>query len=207
MNSFPAKVSNRAMLPNPWGQKANITLFPRMLDRRISSYFVVLYNESLNRPVFGNRTISSPSDQDVFRKLSLGKCHLRTSIVVCSEDDCEPERSQESCHQHRTSRIWTHGSCRNREEKSLPHVAMVAKFLDDNKPKTSLLISKFHVAVVQRRLRNVQKSMMHVQGCLLFFCRSRCRRRYRCLSSLLLWSKYFATMVTWRRTSLYITRF
>ena len=26
----------------------------------------------------------------------------------------------------------------NREEKSLRHVAMVAKFLDDNKPKTSL---------------------------------------------------------------------
>ena len=26
----------------------------------------------------------------------------------------------------------------NREEKALRHVAMVAKFLDDNKPKTSL---------------------------------------------------------------------
>ena len=53
-------------------------------------------------------------------------------------------------------------------------------------------IRKFHVAVVQRRLRNVQKSMMHVQSCrfaninlLLFNC-SRCRRRRRCLNSLLL---------------------
>ena len=50
---------------------------------------------------------------------------------------------------------------------------------------------KFHVAVVQRRLRNVQKSLTHVQKyCfanlnLLLFCRSRCRRRRRCLSSLL----------------------
>ena len=30
-------------------------------------------------------------------------------------------------------------NCFNREEKSLRHVAIVAKLLDDNKPKTSLL--------------------------------------------------------------------
>ena len=124
----------------------------------------------------------------------------------------------------------------NREEKSLHHIAMVAKFLDDNKPKRHLhckkwilsasnfidLISfnlicqmlakfsglnrkwpyvslekekekscvvltysirwaseirKFHVAVVQQWLRNILKSVMHVQRCffanlnlLLFFC-------------------------------------
>ena len=47
-------------------------------------------------------------------------------------------------------------------------------------------IRHFHVEVVQRRLRNVQKSVIHVQGCcfanptLLVFCRSHylCRRRY-----------------------------
>ena len=50
-------------------------------------------------------------------------------------------------------------------------------------------------------LKNVQKSVMHVQSCcftninLLLFCRSRCR-------SLLLSSKNWATMVTWRHTSL-----
>ena len=44
---------------------------------------------------------------------------------------------------------------------------------------------------MQRRLRNVQKSVMHVKSCcfadliLLLFCRSRCRRRRRCLSSLI----------------------
>ena len=47
----------------------------------------------------------------------------------------------------------------------------------------------FHVEIAQRRLRNVQKSVMHVPSCcfanLLFFCRSRCRRRRRCLSSLI----------------------
>ena len=49
----------------------------------------------------------------------------------------------------------------------------------------------FHVVVVQRRQRNVQKRVMHVQSCgfanlnlLLFGC-FRCRRRRRNLSSLL----------------------
>ena len=51
-------------------------------------------------------------------------------------------------------------------------------------------IRQFHVVVVQRRQRNVQKSVMHVQSCcfaclnLLLFCRSCCRRRRRCLSSM-----------------------
>ena len=46
----------------------------------------------------------------------------------------------------------------------------------------------FHVVVVQRRQRNVSKSVIHVQSCcfanlnLLLFC-PRCRRRGRCLSS------------------------
>ena len=68
-------------------------------------------------------------------------------------------------------------------------------------------IRKFHVAVVQRWLKNVQKSVMHVQSCcfanlnLLLFCPSLCRRRCCCLSSLLLWSKNFASMVTWHLTS------
>ena len=51
-------------------------------------------------------------------------------------------------------------------------------------------IRHFHVVVVQRRLRNVQKSVMHVQSCcfaninLLLCRRSHCRRRSRYLSSL-----------------------
>jgi len=66
-------------------------------------------------------------------------------------------------------------------------------------------IRKFHVTVLQRRL---QKSVMQVQSCcfaninLLLFCRSRCRGRRRCsVSSLLLWSKKFASIVTWHHTS------
>ena len=68
-------------------------------------------------------------------------------------------------------------------------------------------IRNFQVADLQRRLRNVQKSMMHVQSCCfadinrLLFCRSRCRRHRCCLSSPLLWSRNVATMVTWRHTS------
>ena len=34
-------------------------------------------------------------------------------------------------------------------------------------------IRKFHVAVMQQRLRNVQKSAMHVQRCFFFFCQAK----------------------------------
>ena len=49
----------------------------------------------------------------------------------------------------------------------------------------------FHVVVMQRQLRNVQKIIMHVQSCcfanlnLLLSCRSLCRRHHHCLSTLL----------------------
>ena len=57
--------------------------------------------------------------------------------------------------------------------------------------KLSREMRKIRVAVVQRWLRNVQKSVMHVRSCfaninLLLFCSLRCRRRCRCQSSLLL---------------------
>ena len=51
---------------------------------------------------------------------------------------------------------------------------------------TKCEIRQFHVAVVQRRQRNVQKSVMQVQSCCfanlnlrVLGCRSRCRRRGR----------------------------
>ena len=52
-------------------------------------------------------------------------------------------------------------------------------------------IKHFHVVVVQWRLKNVLKSVMHVQSCcfvnlnLLLCCRSCCLRRRCCLSSLM----------------------
>ena len=83
-----------------------------------------------------------------------------------------------------------------RVEKPLRQVPMVMKFQN----------------FVQRRLRNVQKSMMLVQSCcfaninlLLFNC-SCCGRRRCCLNSLLLWYRNFATMVTWRHTSPFYKR-
>ena len=51
---------------------------------------------------------------------------------------------------------------------------------------TKCEIWHFHVVVVQRRKRNVEKSVTQVQSCcfanltLLLFCRSRCHRRRRC---------------------------
>ena len=48
-----------------------------------------------------------------------------------------------------------------------------------------------HVVVMQRQLTNVQKSIMHVQSCCfanlnpLLSCRTLCRRRDHCLSTLL----------------------
>ena len=62
-------------------------------------------------------------------------------------------------------------------------------------------IGKFHVAIVQRRLRYVQKSVMHVQSCrfanvsLLLFCRSRCR--LCCFISILLSSRNLNLGVSW----------
>ena len=61
---------------------------------------------------------------------------------------------------------------------------------------TKCEIREFHVAVVQGRQRNVQKSVMHVQSCCfanlnlrVLVCRSRCRRRGRCLSFLIVVKK------------------
>ena len=61
-----------------------------------------------------------------------------------------------------------------------------------SRPRQNVKLSTwFHVVVEQRRQKNVQKSVMHVQSwffaCLnlLLFCRSRCRRRRRCVNSLL----------------------
>ena len=71
-------------------------------------------------------------------------------------------------------------------------------------------IRYFHVVVVQRRQRNVQKSVMHVSSCcfanlnLLLFRRSRSRHRRRCLSSLLRSSKY-CTWATSLNASLEVT--
>ena len=51
-------------------------------------------------------------------------------------------------------------------------------------------IRQFHVVLVERRQRNVQKGVMRLESCcfsclnLLLFCRSRCRRRCRCVNSL-----------------------
>ena len=66
-------------------------------------------------------------------------------------------------------------------------------------------IRKFHVAVVQWWLKNMQKSMMCtvLQYKLMLFCHSCCCRHRCCQSSLLLWSKNFDTMVMWCHTSLY----
>ena len=123
-----------------------------------------------------------------------------------------------------------------RREKSLCHIAMVAKFAwqqtENSHKKWSRTVSNFidliqlHLICqmlakfsvmcsreirkfhdVQRWLKNVQKSVMCVQSCCFtvqtycFFCHSCCRRRCCCLSSLLLWSKNFATMVMWHHTS------
>ena len=64
-------------------------------------------------------------------------------------------------------------------------------------------IRKFYVVVVQRRQRNVQNSVMHVQSCCLLFINIFFLPfSSPSLSSLvLLSSRNIATMVTWRHTS------
>ena len=146
--------------------------------------------------------------------------------------------------------------CGSYREKSLHNVAMVAKFLDDNKPKTSLKKwirtvsnfnkpTQFHLFV--KCLRNSlwlnakvlcllfrkrkflccvhqlhrvgawnkevscrkKRSVMHVQSfsfaninLSLFCCSHRCCL-CPCLTSLLLWSRIFATVAMWAHSSLY----
>ena len=67
---------------------------------------------------------------------------------------------------------------------------------------------KFHVGVAHRRLRNVQKSVMQVRSsCFVyinllffcFFCRTRCHRRRRCLSSLLSFTGDPEILLPWLR--------
>ena len=66
-------------------------------------------------------------------------------------------------------------------------------------------IKKFHVVVVQRRQRNVQKSVMHVQSCcfaylnLLLLCRSRCHRHRRCLRCLVSFVKRVSREGQWKK--------
>ena len=57
-------------------------------------------------------------------------------------------------------------------------------FVFCSRPRQNVKLGSF----VQRRQRNVQKSVMHVQSCcfadlnLLLFCHCRCRRRRRCVA-------------------------
>ena len=74
-------------------------------------------------------------------------------------------------------------------------------------------IRKLPDAVVHWRPRiNVQKSVMQVQSCcfanvnLLLFSFSRCRRRPHCLSSLLSWSRNFASNTVGMVYSLFLRR-
>ena len=68
-------------------------------------------------------------------------------------------------------------------------------------------IRHFHVVIVRRRQRNLQKSVIQVQSCyfvnlnLLVFCLPRCRRRPPCLSSLTTGTARATATATATRTS------
>ena len=80
---------------------------------------------------------------------------------------------------------WILKDCIKVEEKKKKVVVCLFPF------STKRDIRQFHVVVVQRRQRNVQKSVMHVQSCcfaclnLLLFCCTRCHRRRGCVNSLI----------------------
>ena len=86
---------------------------------------------------------------------------------------------------------WILKDCINVEEKKRKVVVRLFP------PSTKREIRQFHVVVVQRRQRNVQKSVMHVQSCcfaclnLLLFCRTRCHRRRGCVNSLISTPSHF----------------
>ena len=80
---------------------------------------------------------------------------------------------------------WILKDCINVEEKK--RKVVVRLFPRSTKRE----IRQFHVVVVQRRQRNVQKSVMHVKSCcfaclsLFLFCCTRCHRRRGCVNSLI----------------------
>ena len=81
--------------------------------------------------------------------------------------------------------------CLEVDSKGLYQSSEKAKEGRCSRPPKTREIRQFHVVVAQRRQGNAQKRVMDVQGCcfanlnlLGFFCRSRCRRPRRCLSSL-----------------------
>ena len=68
-----------------------------------------------------------------------------------------------------------------------------------SRPQQNVKLGSFTlIVVVQRRQRNVQKGVMHVQSCwfaclnLLLFCRCRCLLRRRCVKSLILFREAVA---------------
>ena len=75
---------------------------------------------------------------------------------------------------------WESHSSLERERKNRPRLFMSSIKLETRE------IRLFHVIIMQWRLRNVQKSVLHVQSCcfalikLIVFFRSRCRRVCRC---------------------------
>ena len=83
---------------------------------------------------------------------------------------------------------WLLKDCIEVQEKKKENCCL--QFMSSTKRE----IRTFHVVIVQRRQRNVQKRVMHVQCCcfanlnILLFCRSRSRRSRRCLSSLISYS-------------------
>ena len=79
-------------------------------------------------------------------------------------------------------------------------------YLRRRRKKENLFIHSIPDAVVQWRLRNVQKGVMHVQSCCfakenLLLLSFALPSPSSCLNSFLLWSRNVATMVTWRHTS------
>lgn len=87
---------------------------------------------------------------------------------------------------------WILKNCIEVQEKKMKIVVLHSRY-----PQNGEIYSQFHFEVVQRRQRNVWKSVKHVQSwCfanpnLLLFGRSRCRRSRRlCLSFLVILSKF-----------------
>ena len=64
--------------------------------------------------------------------------------------------------------------------------------------KRASKVREFHVAVVQQRLKNAHKNVIHVQSC--SFAKLNLLLFLLLQNPLLLWSRNFATIETWRHT-------
>ena len=184
--SLPPETANLALQDRVWFSLSWSHLKPvGLYHSSLIGIKIGLYFTRRNGPILGLKGIFRELEQQIRGRLR--KHHLKTEFPLLQTlSRLVPSRSVRQMLANYLGVQWILRDCTvqegRRKDKETRYLV--------SKSSTKREIKNFHVAVVQRRQRNVQKSVMRVQSCcftdlkLLLFCRSCCCRRRRCLSSL-----------------------